>query len=71
MWLRVGHRRHAHSLSKISFAKLEKKYVKRIVNPYTKRYANPFETDESVTALAAPEFLIQILMITNMMKLRL
>ena len=36
----------------------KKKSVKRIVNPYTKRYANPFEIDEGVIALAAPEFLL-------------
>ena len=34
------------------------KSVKRIVNLYAKRYANPFEINESVISLAAPEFLL-------------
>ena len=54
----MGHRRRVHSLLKISFAKLEKNYLKRIVNPCTKRYVNPFEIDESDIALAASEFLL-------------
>ena len=54
----MGHRIHARLLLKISFAKLEKSSVKRIVNPYTKRYVNPFEIDESDIGLAASEFLL-------------
>ena len=52
----MGHRGHAYSLLKISFAKLEKNSAKRIVNLYTKIYLNPFEIDESDIAIAAPEF---------------
>ena len=54
----MGHRGHAYLLLKISFAKLEKNSVKRIVNPYKKRYVNPFEIDKSDIAIAAPEFLL-------------
>ena len=46
IWPRVDHRRHAHSLLKIRFAKLEKNSVKRI----------PFEIDENNITLASPEF---------------
>ena len=52
----MGHRRYAHFLLKISFSKLEKKSVKRIINPYTK--INPFEIDESDMSLAALEFFL-------------
>ena len=54
----VGYRRHVNSLLKISFPKLEKNSLKRIVNPCTKRYVNPFEIDESDIVLAAFEFLL-------------
>ena len=54
----MGHIRHVHSLLKISFVKLEKNSVKRVVNPYTKRYVNPFESDESDIGFAAPDFFL-------------
>ena len=58
IWKRVGHRRHVHSLLKISDFHSWKNSVKRILNPYSKRYANPFEIDESDIVLAAPKILL-------------